>query len=181
MLVGLAVIAPVAACSTSGDSLSRSIGLTRDVPDEFVVTTRAPLSMPPNFSLRPPSPGAQRPQEMTQSLAAETALVPETALAGTPVQGTLSRGQTALLDAAGPPAPADIRTTVNRDAASEADNHGLTDKLMFWKSTPLPGIVVDPSAEAKRLRENAALGQPEDTGDTPIIQKPKSGLIPNIF
>lgn len=175
------MIAPVAACSTSSDSLSRSIGLTRDVPDEFVVTTRAPLSMPPNSNLRPPSPGAQRPQETTQSQAAENALVPQAALEGRPATGNMSPGQVALVEAAGPAAPDDIRTTVNRDAAKEANNHGLTDQLMFWKTQPPPGIVVDPAAEAKRLRENAALGQAVDTGNTPIIQKPRSSLIPGLF
>ena len=44
----------LAACS--GDELTRTFGLTRDAPDEFQVTTRAPLSMPPDFTLRPPRP-----------------------------------------------------------------------------------------------------------------------------
>ena len=32
-------------------------------PDEFAVVTRAPLSMPPDYGLRPPRPGAARPNE----------------------------------------------------------------------------------------------------------------------
>ena len=43
--------------------LKRSIGLERTSPDEFDVESRAPLTMPPDFELRPPQPGAARPQE----------------------------------------------------------------------------------------------------------------------
>ena len=32
-------------------------------PDEFAVVTRAPLSLPPDYGLRPPRPGAARPNE----------------------------------------------------------------------------------------------------------------------
>src|SRR6201991_1574892 len=41
------------------------MGMTKRSPDEFQVVSRAPLSMPPDFSLRPPTPGAPRPQEGT--------------------------------------------------------------------------------------------------------------------
>jgi hypothetical protein len=43
--------------------LRRSIGLEKTSPDEFAVESRAPLTMPPDFELRPPQPGAPRPQE----------------------------------------------------------------------------------------------------------------------
>jgi Protein of unknown function (DUF3035) len=43
--------------------LRRTIGLEKTSPDEFAVESRAPLTMPPDFELRPPQPGATRPQE----------------------------------------------------------------------------------------------------------------------
>jgi Protein of unknown function (DUF3035) len=43
--------------------LKRSIGLEKTSPDEFAVESRAPLTIPPDFELRPPQPGAARPQE----------------------------------------------------------------------------------------------------------------------
>jgi hypothetical protein len=52
---------------------------------------------------------------------------------------------------------------------------------MFWKSPPPAGTTVDPVREAARLRENAALGEPETAGDTPIIQPPKRGFFDSIF
>src|SRR6516225_263932 len=41
----------------------RTIGLEPTLPDEFAVESRAPLTIPPDFELRPPQPGASRPQE----------------------------------------------------------------------------------------------------------------------
>ena len=43
--------------------LKKTIGLEPTLPDEFAVESRAPLTIPPDFELRPPQPGASRPQE----------------------------------------------------------------------------------------------------------------------
>ena len=89
--------------------------------------------------------------------------------------GADSPGQEALIAAAGPPAPANIRREVDAEAAKEASDTSLTDKLMFWKSPAPPGVVVDPQKEAARLRENAALGRSPETGDTPVVKaRPKT-------
>lgn len=157
--------------------VERSFGLIHDSPDEFTVETRAPLSMPPDYALRPPEPGAARPQEVTSQQAAEAALVPDTALGGTS-SGPTTPGQRALVQQAGPAAPADIRAKVDAEAGLDHKPESLTDRLMFWKSAPVPGTVIDAGAESRRLRENAALGQPATAGDTPVIgDKPKSGFL----
>ncbi len=171
----LAVVASLALAGCASGELSRTIGLTRDAPDEFTVTTRAPLSMPPDFSLRPPRPGASRPQELSERQQAEATLSPTTALAGGPI-GT-SPGQQALVQAAGPAAPRDIRNEVDADAQLDQPGRTLTDRLMFWKPTPPAGTPVDPAAESQRLRQNAALGVAQNTGDTPIIQQRRQGSI----
>ncbi len=169
-LAGCAVV--LAACAR--DELQRNFGLIRETPDEFVVTTRAPLSVPPDFTLRPPVPGAPRPQEQSPTAAAESALVPQEALASQS-DGADSPGQQALIAAAGPAAPQNIREEVDAEAAKEASDRSLTDRLMFWKTPAPPGVVVDPQKEAERLRENSALGRSPETGNTPVInQKPKT-------
>ena len=174
----LAALAPLSACGET--DLSRSFGLNRDAPDEFQVTTRAPLSMPPDYALRPPRPGAPRPQEQSARDAAEAALVPQTALNGRP-SGAPSRGQQALVEASGPSAPADIRRRVEQEQNLDAPSRGLTDRLMFWRDPPAPGVAVDPAREAQRLKENAALGQSPQQGDTAIIQRGRRGLLDGIF
>jgi hypothetical protein len=42
-----------------------ALGMDRVGPDEFAVESRAPLTIPPDFDLRPPQPGAPRPQDVT--------------------------------------------------------------------------------------------------------------------
>ena len=134
LLIPLAVAALLAGCS--GDDLSRTFGVTRDVPDEFVVTTRAPLSMPPDFQLRPPRPGAPRPQEQTASEGAESALAPQTALNS--VEGEGSQGQSALIAAAGGRRRRTLVRRSTRRRRWDAPSQGLTEKLMFWRKAPPP-------------------------------------------
>ena len=177
LLIPLAALA-LSACS--GDELTRTFGLTRDAPDEFQVTTRAPLSMPPDFTLRPPRPGAVRPQELTQRQQAEAALTPDTLMGGN-APSAPTPGQQALVAAAGRPAPADIRARLDQEAALDVPNRPLTDRLMFWQDAPPLGTPVDPAREAARLRQNSALGRSPEAGDTPIIQRKRQGIFTGLF
>ena len=170
---GLAGLVALSLAGCGGSDVSRSFGLVRDAPNEFEVTTRAPLSMPPDFTLRQPQPGASRPQEQTQRQQAEATLAPQVELAGAP--SARSAGEQALVADAGPAAPADIRDRLGREKALDAQAQSFTDRLMFWKAPPPAGVVVDPVKEAQRLRENAALGRSVQAGDTPIIQRKKTG------
>jgi hypothetical protein len=170
----------LALAGCSGDQLSRNFGFLRDAPDEFTVTTRAPLSMPPDYSLRPPQPGAPRPQETSTRLQAEEALTPQIALTGEPTQN--SAGQQALVQQAGPPAPNGIRGEVNHEADQQAaQNDSFVNTLMFWRTPQPPGVVVDPAKEAQRIRENAALGRSQETGQTPIIQPRQKAWLEGLF
>ena len=177
------VVAPVtivvllSGCSTS--TLTRTFGLTRDAPDEFTVVTRAPLSMPPDYTLRPPQPGAMRPQEQSDRSLAESALVPEAALGGTP--SGVSPGQSALVRDAGGGAPADIRQRVDQEARLDTGEDGFIDRLLYWRKPNSQRAVVDAGEEAKRLRENAALGQSPVNGETPVIREKKTGWFQDLF
>jgi len=170
--------APLAGCG--GDGFGRTFGFIRDAPDEFTVTTRAPLAMPPSFALPPPVPGATRPQEQSERAKAELALVPQMALGGT--AESASPGQQALVQAAGPPASPAIRNQIDQLAARDrTGSQGWGDTVLFWRKPPQPGIVVDPEKESQRLRENAALGQSQETGDTPIVQPKRRAWLEGIF
>jgi hypothetical protein len=176
-LFAAAALTGLAGC---GD-VERTFGLVRSTPDEFTVETRAPLSMPPSYNLPAPSPGAARPQEVPSSVAAEAALSPATALSAGGPGGPASAGQSALVAQAGPAAPAGIRNTVNQEASLDRPSRSLTDRLMFWQSQGPAGTVLDPAAESRRLRENAALGQPATAGDTPALKDKKSSGFLGIF
>ena len=42
-------------------------------------------------------------------------------------------------------------------------------------------MVLNAEAESRRLRENAALGQPVDSGETPTIQRKRGGILQGLF
>ena len=181
-LTVLALLATLAGC---GPDTARTLGLTRDAPDEFQVTTRAPLSMPPDMSNLPaPRPGAGRPQERSSRDLAEAALAPSLALdnpRGRPGQPA-SGAEAALIAQAGRAPGDDIRRRVDEEGQRlERPDRSLTDRLMFWREAPPPGTPVDPRREAQRLRENAALGRESTDGQTPIIQPVRRGLLDRIF
>jgi Protein of unknown function (DUF3035) len=176
LLLGSTLIL-LAGCSS--DKLMRTFGLTRDAPDEYTVTTRAPLSMPPDYNLRPPRPGAPRPQEQSERQQAQETLVPETAL-NAPTSGA-SAGQSALLAEAGPAAPSDIRRKVDQDAHNASDDDSFIDKVLYWRKPNSEGVQVDAQAESQRLRQDAALGQGPNVGNTPIIEQKKKGWFSDLF
>lgn len=166
--------------SCSSDKLARTFGLTRDAPDEYTVTTRAPLSMPPDYNLRPPRPGAARPQEQSERQQAQEALVPQTAL-DAPSSGGASAGQAALMQEAGPAAPSDIRRKVDQDARYADNDQSFIDKVLYWRKPDSEHVQIDAQKESQRLRQNAALGEGPDVGQTPIIQQKKSGWFSSLF
>jgi len=137
ILRGVAAGALLLVAGCSGGDLSRTFGMTRDAPDEFTVTTRAPLSMPPDFTLRPPQPGAGRPQEQSTAQTAQATVTGASVFTAAPAQAAGpndSAGLQALLSAAGQPAPADIRSQVDADAAHSANDHTLAETLLFWQT-----------------------------------------------
>lgn len=165
------------ACS---QETSRTFGFTRDAPDEFSTARRVPLSLPPDYALRPPTPGAPRPQEVSARDGAEQTLLG----AGAAAAANVSTGEAALLAEAGrSPGPSDaIRRRVDEESRRlDMPDRTLADRLIFWRPPPPPGTPVDPTAEARRLRENAALGRDVTQGDTPIIQRSRRGLLEGLF
>lgn len=180
-----ASVAVAAAIALSGcTDARRALGFEKAPPDEFQVVERAPLSMPPDFSLRPPAPGAVRPQEGNVRDQARQALLGRTT--GTPVsaQGR-STGDVALLKKAGAEQiQPDIRLMVNKESQALADaDKSFTDKLVFWRKPDGPGAgeQLDATKEAQRLRENQALGRSVGDGDSPRIARRRKGMLEGIF
>ena len=59
----VATILVLASAATVLSACGSSGLLNRARPDEFAVTRAAPLVVPPDFALSPPTPGAPRPQD----------------------------------------------------------------------------------------------------------------------
>ncbi|MGH7124261.1 MAG: DUF3035 domain-containing protein, partial [Stellaceae bacterium] len=94
--------------------------MEKSIPDEFAVVSRAPLAIPPDYSLRPPQPGAAPSQEVAaQDRAKEAIFRAGPQQASLPPAATQrSPGEGALLEAAGAPkADPSIRQHVADDTA----------------------------------------------------------------
>ncbi len=181
LLAMAALLAPVvlSACT----DVKRSLGYEKAPPDEFQVVQRAPLSMPPEFTLRPPQPGAVRPQEGTTRDQARQVLVG--GRSGTPIStdGRTS-GDLAMMKRVGADSiQSDIRVLVNKENQALADaDRSFQDRIMFWRKAEPPGAAtVDATKETQRLRENQALGKSVSDGETPQVQRRKKAWLEGIF
>ncbi len=190
-----ALLSGLSAC----DTFKEQVGMTKKAPDEFTVLTKAPLVMPPDFSLRPPRRGAKRPQEVQPQEAAKAALLPALKGPGKSGSGKTSAstsggtdkdgaakptgGELALLQKAGArESDASIRQIVNQETSVLAEkDKSFADRLLFWQDKPAYGAAVDAGKEAKRLREAAAAGDPPTKGETPIIKRRKRGWLEGVF
>lgn len=190
LLLALGAMLILASC---GDSTKRALGLQRTPPDEFAVVRRAPLSQPPDFKLRPPKPGAPRPGVASPREQAREAIFrgeqadgatarnranegPRTSAAPQGEVRQITPGESALLARAGADEVApDIRTTVDRENALLRDaDLNFVQRLLDFE--PNIDDVVDAPAEARRLRENQALGRPATDGNTPTIERKTDSL-----
>ncbi len=171
------------------EGIKKDLGMGKqDAPDEFRVVSRAPLSLPPDFTLRPPEPGLARPQEGTATQQARTAVFRaddgELSVDEAMPDDGRSRGERALLvqAGAGNSGKSDIRQLIDDETAQiNADNEDFIDNLVFWREKEKPGEIIDAEAEAARLRENAALNRSPTTGATPSIQRKKKAILEGIF
>jgi len=180
----LAVALSLGACG----GFREELGLNKSSPDEFRVVSRAPLTVPPDFALRPPAPGTPRPQVGTptdQARRALTGVSPEDLSqgAGGETPDGRSAGERAILGAAGAEnADPAIRQTVDRETNRiNAESEDFLRSLIFWRKEDPPGLVVDPEGEARRLQENATLGRDVTVGDTPTIERKEKAILEDIF
>ena len=156
------ILAAIAAVGLSGcQSMNKALGLSKVTPDEFRIVTKAPLVVPPDYSLRPPAPGEPRPQELQPESSARAVLVGQVQAADR------SPGENMLVArAGGTQADPLIRFVVddeNGDIAHKDDS--FADRVMFWRkgesdggfataantgaNTPAP---IDPAAEMAALK-----------------------------
>lgn len=188
----------LAAC---GDSTKRALGIVRTPPDEFAVVPRAPLSQPPDYRLRPPRPGAEDLTTLSTREQARQAVFRGDddnrrssgldALRGNSGPATRSApregvqqttpGEAAFLSRAGAlETDPLIRSAVDRESAVLAEeNENFVRSLLGLKQDPVDDVV-DAPAEARRIRENQALGRPAAEGETPVIERTSKSLL-NIF
>jgi DUF3035 family protein len=118
--------------------LRKAIGLEKTSPDEFAVESRAPLTMPPDFELRPPQPGAARPQEKSSDQQARQII--DQAGPGEPGKQApdfrLRRAEDGLPDIG-------ARTGQAPDPNAVVGEQSLSSKLLGQQETPGPAAPVE--------------------------------------
>lgn len=174
------LVAPLmlAGCSSS---TMQTLGLQRNPPDEFQVTTQNQLSMPPDLnqaasSLPAPTPGAPRPQDVAVSQQAESAMLGAASLSGGAPNTT---GDQAFVSQAGPAAPANIRQEIDVQALKDQKSQSLGNRMNPFGSAVAHPAIVDAKAESQRLQKNAALGISPANGSTPIVKPKDHGPLGN--
>lgn len=109
--------------------LGRALGDGKNPPDEFAIATKAPLVVPPDYSLRPPKPGEDRPQEQSSSDRARQVLLGDSG-AEPPTLGEQVLIQRAGALASDP----NIRSLLAQENGSRGQkDEGFANQLMFWE------------------------------------------------
>jgi hypothetical protein len=132
VIVASALVAAVGLAGCT--STRKALGMNKVTPDEFRIVTKAPLVVPPDFSLRPPAPGEPRPQELQPESAARTALL------GQREAEVRSEGEKMLVAKAGADrADPLIRYVVDDEFGDVAHkDKSFADRVMFWRGDKTP-------------------------------------------
>ena len=160
LLIALLAGVSLSACSNA----KQSLGLTRASPDEFAVVKRAPLEMPPDYALRPPRPGAPRPQEQGMNEQARATVFGSDTGAR---KAAPASGESALLQAAGATnANASIRNVVDHETAMESpEKKPVAERLFGIKRGDAESEgVLNAEEEAARLKA-------QYSAQTPVVKK----------
>lgn len=157
LLIGFVGFA-LSACS---QETKQDLGLVNTAPDEFSVITRAPLSVPPDYTLRPPRPGSARPMEIsTQDTARQTIFgVKDVSQSGVAHAGqNNANGFLGKIGAVS--ADSNIRDIVDGERLQGVeDNRSTANKLLFWKDPDgkNQGTPIDAKEEFERLKEEGVV------------------------
>ena len=158
---GIVSLVAVSALSLGAcQGMRQSIGLVKVVPDEFVTVSTAPLSVPPEYGLRPPSPGQPRPQELAPESAARQILL------GQRQSITRTPGEQALVTAAGADRADPLARYVVDDEFGDLTHkeESFANRVMFWRKddaasqaptvsqTSAGAVTIDAATENARLQ-----------------------------
>ncbi len=150
LITGL--VLALGACS---DEAKQDLGLINVAPDEFSVITRAPLSVPPDFGLRPPRPGATRPMEISTKDQARQTIFGADDVGSSQPASTSSNTDGFLAKVGADSADPNIREVL--DTETPTDNRTTAERLLFLKGDAELGDPINPNEEFERLKEEGVV------------------------
>ncbi len=160
----LTLLALLAATAALGgcQALRDAAGIGKKPPDEFAVTTKAPLVIPPGYNLMPPSPGAAPTNSLATDAQAQAAMFSagDTAAIAAGIQGNYSPAERMLLATAGANrADPGIRQVLQSDENKmQGADPSFTARLLGATAQPNNGQPIDANTELERRRGAARPG-----------------------
>lgn len=168
-IIVLAVVAAASAASGCA-GFSRAVGAAKVSPDEFRVVTAAPLTLPPDYNLRPPRPGEPRPFESEPGAEARAALFGETT-----GQAASAGERTLVTNAGAEAADANIRDTIDYESQGIVRrNESFADRVLSFGSQSA-SAPLNAEEEARRLDEEEAIRRATGGGQV-TIQRDRGGF-----
>lgn len=186
--------------------IRETLGIDNRAPDEFRVVSRPPLSVPPQFNLRPPSADAQSPIVIPADKQARSIIT------GAPVQSENDIGYDNSVDTAVVPVESASIDKNNAKTKASGNNSSFLSKIGADKADPKvrgelveqklqaqekkeegswwsnltstadkKDTLVNAEQEAKRIKDNKTANKPVTEGQTPEVKDKDRGLLGNIF
>jgi hypothetical protein len=133
--------------------------------------THAPLTLPPDYNLRPPRPGEARPQESDPSVDARIALFGEN------VGTSATQGERAFITAAGAATADDgIRETIDYESQGVVRrNEGFVNRLLAFGGSGAASAPLNAEDEARRLEDEESIRRTTGGGQI-VIQRDRGGF-----
>ena len=142
-------------------NIRQSIGLAKVTPDEFLTVSTAPLTVPPEYGLRPPAPGQPRPQELAPETAARQILL------GQRQAVTRAPGEQVMVNQAGGDRADPLARYVVDDEFGDLAHkeEGWANRILFWRrddpstqtasttQSPDGAVTIDAASEYARMQE----------------------------
>jgi len=158
----------LAGCGGGDADVKEQLGLKKSPPDEFSVVTRAPLSVPPDYTLRPPRPGAERPMEISVREQTRQTVF---GVSDTPTTAKATASSSFMNKLGANQADPTIRENLNAEMVElDKAEQPAAEKMLFWKEKEPRGKTIDPVQEQKRL-EASGQAQSSATSSTTVQKR----------
>ena len=140
-------VAAIALLGTSActSGVRQALGAEKTTPDEFRVVTIAPLTVPPEFGLRPPQPGALRAEDVFPDQQARRALFGDLGATSATDGEILFASRAGAADA-----NPQIRALIDGETAAVVrKDRSFADRILFWREGESGVVETIPGANAR--------------------------------
>jgi hypothetical protein len=172
ILMTLSIFTSIFALSACNGSVRDNLGLRKSSPNEFRVVANPPLSVPPEFSLRPPVAESEFVEGEDISTQAKNIMFEQSSYSSSDYE---SKPESLFSKNFGASeADPKIKSLLAADelsSAKEAEKKGILAKITpaSLSKANESSSIVDAALEKKRISENIKKGEDITTGQTPTL------------